>query len=83
MSPDATVDRRTLLKMGGMGLAGAGLGGSSARSAPPPLRRPPLRFAPVRAAWDWVIRTTVGLRPHRPSGFLLRADRLDRANWWR
>lgn len=26
---------------------------------------------------DRVIRTTVGLRPHRDSGFLLRADRLD------
>ena len=69
------MDRRTLLKMGGMGLVGAGLGGCSARSAPPP--RPSLRLAPVRAAWDRVIRTTVGLRPHRPSGFLLRADRLD------
>ena len=70
------MDRRTLLKMGGMGLVGAGLGGCSARSAPPP-PRPPLRLARVRAGWDRVIRTTVGLRPHRPSGFLLRADRLD------
>jgi glycine/D-amino acid oxidase-like deaminating enzyme len=26
---------------------------------------------------DRIIRTTVGLRPHRDSGFLLRADRLD------
>ncbi len=70
------MDRRTLLKVGGMGLVGAGLGGCSARSVPPQ-RRPPLRLAPVRAEWDRVIRTTVGLRPHRPSGFLLRADRLD------
>ena len=70
------MDRRTLLKTGGMGLVGAALGGCSARSVPPP-RRPPLRLAPVQAAWDRVIRTTVGLRPHRPSGFLLRADRLD------
>ena len=76
------MDRRTLLKMGGMGLVGAGLGGCSARSAPAPTvptstRRPPLRLAPVRAEWDRIIRTTVGLRPHRPSGFVLRADRLD------
>ena len=70
------MDRRTLLKMGGMGLVSAGLGGCSARSVPPP-PRPPLRLAPVRAEWDRIIRTTVGLRPHRPSGFLLRADRLD------
>ena len=73
------MDRRTLLKMGGMGLVGAGLGGCSARSAPTstPMRRPPLRLAPVRAEWDRIIRTTVGLRPHRPSGFVLRAERLD------
>jgi glycine/D-amino acid oxidase-like deaminating enzyme len=32
---------------------------------------------PVDASWDRVIRTTVGLRPHRDSGFVLRADRLD------
>ena len=31
----------------------------------------------VNAAWDRVIRTTIGLRPHRPSGFVLRADKLD------
>ena len=78
-NPEATVDRRTLLKMGGMGLVGAGLGGCSARSTPTPTptRRPPLRLAPVLAAWDRIIRTTVGLRPHRPSGFVLRAERLD------
>ena len=82
MNPEATVDRRTLLKMGGLGLVAAGLGGCSARSAPAPTaptptRRPSLRLAPVRAEWDRIIRTTVGLRPHRPSGFVLRADRLD------
>ena len=79
------MDRRTLLKLGGLGLVGAGLGGCSARTTPAtaprgsatPPQRPPLRLAPVRADWDRVIRTTVGLRPHRPSGFVLRADRLD------
>jgi glycine/D-amino acid oxidase-like deaminating enzyme len=41
-----------------------------------PLR--PRRILPVvNAAWDRVIRTTIGLRPHRPSGFVLRADKLD------
>ena len=40
-------------------------------------RRAPIRLAPVRVAWDRVIRTTVGLRPHRDGGFVLRADRLD------
>jgi glycine/D-amino acid oxidase-like deaminating enzyme len=36
-----------------------------------------LNLAPVEASWKRVIRTTVGLRPHRPSGFVLRADKLD------
>ena len=79
------MDRRTLLKIGGMGLIGAGLSGCAARSGPGAARgassatlgRPPLRLAPVRADWDRIIRTTVGLRPHRPSGFRLAADRLD------
>jgi len=38
--------------------------------------RPARHLAPVLASWDRVLRTTVGLRPHRKSGFVLRADRL-------
>ena len=74
------MDRRTLLKTGGLALAGFGLTGcgpsmrSGASSAP---RRPPLALPPVNVSWDRVIRTTVGLRPHRDSGFVLRADKLD------
>jgi glycine/D-amino acid oxidase-like deaminating enzyme len=61
-----------------MALVGLGLGGCStrARRVETP-SRPPLRLAPVNVSWDRVIRTTVGLRPHRPQGFVLRADRLD------
>ena len=40
-------------------------------------RRPMLRLAHVNAAYDRIIRTTIGLRPHRPSGFVLRAEQLD------
>ena len=40
-------------------------------------KRPPLRLAPVNISYDRIIRTTIGLRPHRPSGFVLRADKLD------
>ena len=69
------MDRRTLLKIGGMSLIGSGLGACSVRSWSMDRSSPVL--APVRADWDRVIRTTVGLRPHRPSGFVLRADRLD------
>jgi D-amino-acid oxidase len=35
------------------------------------------RLAPVRVADDRVIRTIVGLRPYRPSGFVVRAEKLD------
>lgn len=70
------MERRLLLKLGGAGLLGLGLPGCSARGDIAPVG-PMLRFAPVDVAWNRIIRTTVGLRPHRPSGFLLRADRLD------
>ena len=80
-----TIDRRTALKIGGIGLIGTGLSGCSARSGSGSARAlssatpgpPPLRLAPVRAGRDRIIRTTVGLRPHRPSGFRLAVDRLD------
>ncbi|MDE0729513.1 MAG: FAD-dependent oxidoreductase [Longimicrobiales bacterium] len=66
------MDRRTLLKTGGMGILGLGLGGcfrGSASSLSPYKLLPPLNVA-----WNRVIHTTVGLRPHRPSGFVLRAE---------
>lgn len=75
------MDRRTLLKTGGMALAGFGIsscgttsGGRGAALAP---KRAPLNLAPPYVAWDRVIRTTVGLRPHRDGGFVLRAEKLD------
>lgn len=40
-------------------------------------KRPPIHLAPVNISYDRIIRTTIGLRPHRPSGFMLRADKLD------
>ena len=72
------MDRRTLLKAGGAGLLGFGLGGCATRT-PQGVRPAPglIPLAPVKASWDRVIRTTVGLRPHRPSGFVVRAETLD------
>jgi glycine/D-amino acid oxidase-like deaminating enzyme len=35
------------------------------------------RLAPVHVAANRVIRTTVGLRPFRPSGFVVRAEKFD------
>ena len=46
---------------------------------PPPVHaaRPPVSLAVPRISWDRVIRTTVGLRPHRDSGFVLKAEQFD------
>ena len=66
-----------------MALVAMGLTGCASRGAAPAaraagaVRRPPVRLAPVRVSFDRIIRATVGLRPHRPSGFVLRADKLD------
>src|SRR5512138_1635104 len=75
----ASMDRRTLLKTGGLALAGFGLSGcGGARSAVVSARRRPRLNLPLpNVSWDRVIRTTVGLRPHRDSGFVLRAEKLD------
>ncbi len=74
------MDRRTLLKHGSFALAA--LGASACRTGTPSSgattapRRAPLRLARPQVSFDRVIRTTVGLRPHRDSGFVLRAERL-------
>jgi glycine/D-amino acid oxidase-like deaminating enzyme len=79
--------RRDLLRAGGLALAGFGV--DACANGPAARRRAQARaargariaravnLAPVFASHDRVIRTTVGLRPHRDSGFVLRADRLD------
>jgi glycine/D-amino acid oxidase-like deaminating enzyme len=36
-----------------------------------------IQLVPPDISWSRIIRTTVGLRPYRESGFVLRADRLD------
>jgi glycine/D-amino acid oxidase-like deaminating enzyme len=45
-------------------------------AALPPVRSD-LRLRPVQVTPDRVIRTIVGLRPFRPSGFVVRAERAD------
>ena len=72
------MNRRLAIKHGSMALVGLGLGACRTtsrldvgmRSA-----RPARHLAPVLASWDRVLRTTVGLRPHRKSGFVLRAEK--------
>jgi D-amino-acid oxidase len=63
-----------------MALMAVGLAGCASRGATSTrggASRAPLRLPPVRVSYDRIIRATVGLRPHRPSGFMLRAERLD------
>jgi D-amino-acid oxidase len=64
--------RREVLRT--LGLAGAGLVAGCATLPAP--RRVRARLPPVRVSADREIRTVVGLRPFRPSGFVVRADRL-------
>ena len=70
MSP--AVDRRTWLKAAGAAVIGAGFG---FRCAAPATRTS--RLTKVHVSPDRVIRTTVGLRPTRQSGFVLKSERVD------
>jgi len=62
-----------------MAALGFSLEACAPRTAKPALTpsRPMLRLPLVNVSFDRVIRTTIGLRPHRPSGFVLKADKLD------
>jgi glycine/D-amino acid oxidase-like deaminating enzyme len=75
------MNRRTLLKTGGMALVGFGAGGCRTSSplttaAPAMPRHAPLNLTPVKVSFERVIRTTVGLRPHRDGGFVLKAEKV-------
>lgn len=76
--PTSTISRRSVLTAGGVSLLGATLGACAPRGARESTVRPHRRanLEPVDASWDRVIRTTVGLRPHRPSGFVVSAEQL-------
>lgn len=69
--------RRALLKSGALAVLGFGFEACSSRKTPDAPRRPSVRLTPPDLSWDRIIRTTVGLRPHRPSGFVLRVEKLD------
>src|SRR5213079_333285 len=76
------MDRRTLLKTGSLAALGLGFGGcattrAARRVAAHSAFRPAVSLPLVDASWDRVIRTTVGLRPHRDSGFVVRAEQMD------
>jgi D-amino-acid oxidase len=62
-----------------MAALGLGFDACAPTTAKPQLspRRPMLHLPQINISWDRIIRTTIGLRPHRPSGFMLRAEALD------
>src|SRR3982751_5191602 len=64
------ISRRSLLASGGM------LAATACATRRIPIATTP-KLPRVRVAEDRVIRTIVGLRPFRPSGFVVRAERLD------
>lgn len=76
------MDRRMLLKTGSLAVLGLGLGGCASTKAARRTTahsgfRPAVSLPLIEASWDRVIRTTVGLRPHRDSGFVLKGEKLD------
>src|SRR5438045_3155070 len=74
----ASMHRRTFLTTGSMAAAGFALTGCATNPKPNGTRgHAPVRLTPVDASWDRIIRTTVGLRPHRDPGFVLKPERLD------
>ena len=68
--------RRDFLALAGVPFA-VGFGSACAASRRSLVVVPQRRFVPVKVAPDREIRTVVGLRPFRPSGFVLRAEKID------
>ena len=75
--PSSTLSRRRVLGAAAK-LAAAAAAACAGRSAPTPdpPPSPAFRLPPVRVSRDRVIRTVVGLRPYRPSGFRVEAQDL-------
>jgi glycine/D-amino acid oxidase-like deaminating enzyme len=71
------MNRRAFLTTSGLGAIGFAAGCATRPRAAMAPRRAPVRLAPVHVSWDRILRTTVGLRPHRDAGFVLAANRLD------
>ncbi len=66
-----------MLKATGLAALGAGLSACAARQGGSLVRpEPKRRFARVRVSEDRIIRTVVGLRPYRASGFVVRVEKL-------
>jgi D-amino-acid oxidase len=76
------MDRRSALKALGLLAGTAALEGCAARhvtlaATPPPAVSPLLKLPKVNVQPDREIRTIVGLRPFRPGGFVVTAQKID------
>jgi D-amino-acid oxidase len=77
------MNRRVMLKTSAMALVATGTGACGpkkialAPTAPHPLAQEVVNLALPRISWERVIRTTIGLRPHRDSGFVLKPEKFD------
>jgi D-amino-acid oxidase len=80
------MNRRSLIKKAGLGVIGLSMHGcgisksirqSESRETIRSLNSFGTTLWPVNILRDRIIRTTVGLRPHRPSGFVLKSERHD------
>ena len=69
--------RRAFLGASALFSTAALAGGCAPREASLVLDRPPRKFVRVNVSRERVIRTIVGLRPHRDSGFVVRAEKFD------
>lgn len=75
-----SIHRRKFLRQGALAATalGAGLGlGCKPRTSERSLVSTERKFAKVNVSWDRVIRTVVGLRPARRSGFLVKTEQFD------
>src|SRR5262245_15487595 len=74
------MNRRRFLHNAGAAAIAVSFGGCASKTARVQTRAQThhqVNLPLINASWDRVIRTTVGLRPHRDSGFRLQPDKLD------
>lgn len=71
------MNRRAALKALGLAAASTGLAGCAGARRPGFVDAQTPRLARVRVSPERLIRTVVGLRPYRPAGFVVRAERFD------
>lgn len=71
------MSRRDVLRAASLAALGAPVSACASRAASSLVQpEPKRRFARVKVADDRIIRTVVGLRPFRPAGFVVRAEKL-------